>query len=216
MQPWQRLQAAWSVLTGRIEPSLDLRPPSAAPPIAAPAAGDSVRELARLLLDLQAREGEIAKLREEYVLLEERHSGAVEAAGRDAVAALMRALAPTLSQLATLRQMAESGREVRAADALKLGGKLEQALLERGLERIGEVGAETVFDPALHQRMSGGDVRDGDPVRVRFVGYCFSGQTPVKALVSRIETAGAAGAVLAGDCSPAADPTIHHSPSTIH
>jgi molecular chaperone GrpE (heat shock protein) len=158
-------------------------------------------------LDLQAREAEIAKLREEYVLLEKRHTGAAEAAARDAVAGVLRALAPTLSQLATLRQMAESGREIRAADALKLGGKLEQALLERGLERIGEVGAEALFDPALHQRMSGGDVRDGDPVRVRFVGYRFAGQPPVKALVSRVEPA-------SSEDSALTSPSLHHPPPT--
>lgn len=207
MNPWQRLCAAWSVLTGRLEPSSIVPPPTSPQPAAPPDAADSARDLARLRLELQARDAEIGRLREEYVRLEQGHTGAAEAAGRDATAALMRALAPTLSQLATLRQMAESGREVRAADALKLGGKLEQALLERGLERIGEVGAETTFNPALHQRMSGGDVRDGDPVRVRFVGYRFAGQTPVKALVSRI-----------GDTSePAPDAsTIHHPPSTHH
>jgi hypothetical protein len=38
----------------------------------------------------------------------------------------------------------------------------------------------------MHQRMSGGDVRDGDRVRVRFVGYRFRGEPAVKALVSRV------------------------------
>ena len=60
----------------------------------------------------------------------------------------------------------------------------------------------------------------GDPPQPKLVFFfdeahlLFDEAPP--ALVSRIETAGAAGAVLAGDCSPAADPTIHHSPSTIH
>jgi hypothetical protein len=126
----------------------------------------------------------------------------------------VRVLAPTLSQLATLRHIADSGREVRAADALKLGAKLEQALQELGLERIGEVGAETVFDPALHQRMSGGDVRDGDSVRVRFVGYRFAGQTAVKALVSRIESTSASATHSEEEGGWVATPTIHYPPST--
>jgi molecular chaperone GrpE (heat shock protein) len=143
-------------------------------------------ELARLRLDMRAREAEVVKLREEFARQEQQAAGAARAAGHEAVAGLLRVLAPTLSQLATLRQMAEAGREVRASDALKLCAKLERALEEHGLERIGEVGLETMFDPALHQRMSGGDVRDGDRVRVRFVGYRFRGETPVKALVSRV------------------------------
>jgi molecular chaperone GrpE (heat shock protein) len=188
MKTWERIQAAWSVLIGQAPPT------SIVPPAPAPSAGgrpgtaeESARELARLRLDLEARAADIARLREEFARQEQRHADAAEASGRDALAGVMRALAPTLSQLATLRQMAGTGREIRAADVLKLGGKIEQALLDRGLEAIGAVGAEAAFDPALHQRMSGGDVRDGDPVRVRFVGYRFAGQTPVKALVSRLE-----------------------------
>ena len=151
--------------------------------------GDCERDLARLRFDLQARDGEITKLRAEFGLKESQAAAATSAAAQEALAGLCRSLASPLSQLATLRQLAEIGREVRAMDALKLAARIEETLSERGLERIGEVGEESVFDPAIHQRMSGADVRDGDRVRVRFVGYRFAGRAPVKALVSRIATA---------------------------
>lgn len=184
-----RLRAACAALTGHGAPPATLPPPSPITPppsSSAPPSADAARDLARLRLDLQAREAETVKLRAEFARQEQQAAAATQAAGNQALSALLRALAPTLSQLATLRHLAESGREVRAADALKLAAKLEQTLSEQGLERIGEVGAQTAFDPACHQRLSGGDVRDGDPVRVRFVGYRFRGETPVKALVSRV------------------------------
>ncbi len=148
-------------------------------------ATDAERELARLRLDAQAKDGEIARLREEYARREARAKEEAAAAGREALAALVGRVAAPLSQLVTLRHLAESGREVRAADVLKLLGKIEEALREQGLEAVGAPGEVAAFDPAWHQRMSGGDVRDGDRVRVRFPGYRFGGATPLKALVSR-------------------------------
>ncbi len=169
----ERLQLAWAALT-RPAAETNLAP------------GDDVeRELARLRLDLRARDEEIARLRAEYARRDDRAGAETAAAGREAVGAMIEAAAPVLSQLATLRQMGAGGREVRAADALKLAGKLEEALRGAGLDPIGEPGAETEFDPTLHQRMSGGDVKDGDRVRVRFIGYRYGGEVRLKALVSR-------------------------------
>lgn len=195
----QRVKAAWAALTGQSGASCTIQLASVPAPQPQPQPpsppSELERELARLRLDLQRRDAEAATLRAEFSRQEGQAVSATAAAGREALAELCRALAPTLSQLATLRHMAESGREVRAGDALKLCGKVEQALLERGLARIGEVGAASPFDPSLHQRMSGGDVRDGDQVRVRFVGYRFANGAPVKALVSRIpETSATSGA----------------------
>ncbi|HOX02027.1 MAG TPA: nucleotide exchange factor GrpE [Candidatus Paceibacterota bacterium] len=177
MKMKERVKSIWDAITGRTATSAESQQATAS---------EQGSALARLRMDLESSRAEAAKLREEYVRHEQEAAAARQAAAGEAVSGLLRALAPTLSQLATLRHMAEAGREVRAADALKLCGRIEQTLAEHGLERIGEVGAEAAFDPALHQRMSGGDVRDGDPVRVRFVGYRFRGETPVKAMVSRV------------------------------
>jgi hypothetical protein len=94
-------------------------------------------------------------------------------------------MAGTLSQLVTMQALAEAGRELRGSDALGLGGKLERTLLEAGLARIGAPGEATVFDASRHQRMSGSDIDDGDPVTVRFVGYRLGETLLAKAMVSR-------------------------------
>ncbi len=174
----ERVKSIWDAITGRTAPPAESQQA---------AVSEQGSVLARLRMDLESSRAEAAKLREEYARHEQEATAACQTAAGEAMSGLLRALAPTLSQLATLRHMAETGRDVRATDALKLSGKIEQALIERGLEQIGVVGEESSFDPALHQRMSGGDVRDGDPVRVRFVGYRFAKSAPVKALVSRVE-----------------------------
>ena len=90
-----------------------------------------------------------------------------------------------LSQLATMQALTANGRPVRADDVLKLFGKLEALLAEAGLVRIGTVGEEVPFDTRVHQRMSGADVREGQPVAVRFVGYRLRDSILCKAMVSR-------------------------------
>jgi molecular chaperone GrpE (heat shock protein) len=143
-------------------------------------------ELARLRLKLEEKERELARLLGEYEQREEAARRETGRAGEESLGGLIKNLAPTLSQLATLRHMAAGGRDVRLGDVLKLTGKLEDVLGSHGVEVVGEVGAETAFDPTLHQRMSGGDVGDGTRVRVRFPGYRFGGKTPLKAMVSRV------------------------------
>ena len=44
-----------------------------------------------------------------------------------------------------------------------------------------------MFDTSLHQLMAGGDVNDGTPVRIRFIGYRFVGKVVTKAMVTPIE-----------------------------
>jgi len=125
-------------------------------------------------------------LRREYERKEARSKDEVSSAGHEMWASLVRKIVPPLSQLVTLRHMGEMGREVRVADVLKLMGKIEDVLRDQGLDMIGTPGQEAQFDHALHQRMSGGDVRDGDCIRVRFPGFRFGDEIPLKALVSRI------------------------------
>ena len=70
---------------------------------------------------------------------------------------------------------------------VKLFGKIEKIFQEAGLEPMGKVDESLPFDPRLHQRMSGGELREGDQVRVRFVGYRFGENIVTKAMVSRRE-----------------------------
>lgn len=184
-----RVGAAWRVLVG----SHGAR---AAPPAPSPAvpAADPRNRTAGLELDLRERDAELARVRGEYERLRtqaETDRAAAAGAGLDALA---RRLAPLLSQLATIQALAEGGRSLRIDDVLKLFAKVERVLGEAGLTRIGAVGEQTRFDTRVHQRMSGADVDDGNPVSVRFVGYRLGETILLKAMVSRAGAASEAGA----------------------
>jgi molecular chaperone GrpE (heat shock protein) len=171
----ERLSKAWAGWSGN------------EPPGPAPEAGGPEAVLARVRLELEGAQREIGRLREAYAQREAQAKADVEAAERDAVFRFARRVGPLLSQLSTMRALAGAGREVRIEDMLAMGRKLEGAFTEAGMVPIGEVGAEAPFDPKRHQRMSGGGVKEGDPVRVRFVGYTCGDQVVTKAMVSREE-----------------------------
>lgn len=175
----QRLGKAWAVF----------RSPAAPPPLSGPPKQSAEIEaaLARLRLDLEQARGEIERLRAEYARQEQKTAGEVQAAAREALLRLARRVGPLLSQFATMRALAAEGREVRREDLLVMADKLERAFADGGVAAVGAVGEETAFNPKLHQRMSGGDVADGDPVRVRFVGYACGDTIVTKAMVSRKE-----------------------------
>ena len=136
-------------------------------------------------MDLEDRDQKIARMRQEFEQLQSRAASDRAGAGSAELAALAKRLAPLLSQLPTLRALHESGKEVRTADLFTLFAKLEKLLAETGLTPVGAVGEICPFDPRYHQRMSGSDVGDGVPVRVRFVGYRFQEAVLLKAMVSR-------------------------------
>jgi len=164
-----RARAAWEVLHGG-------------------ATADPLTRAATLELDLRDRDQEIRRLRQEYDRLQEQAERQQTGAAAVGFEALARRLAPLLSQLATMQALAAAGRTLRSEDILKLFGKVEGVLAEAGLVRVGEVGAEEPFDTRRHQRLSGADLGDGDPVTVRFVGYRLGETVLLKAMVSRQDT----------------------------
>lgn len=171
----QRLGAAWRVLCGSV-----------------PATGEGTSQLetriAGLEMDLKERDEQIVRLRQEFALQAQQAEQAVAQAGSTELEALAKRVAPLLAQLATLQAMTDGGREVRPADVLKLAGKIKAVFLESGLIPLGQPGELCPFDSQIHQRMSGGDVQDGAPVKVRFEGYRFRETVIVKAMVSREES----------------------------
>ncbi|MCO6456399.1 MAG: hypothetical protein J5I93_13955 [Pirellulaceae bacterium] len=172
-----RLRAACRILAGGAQP--------ATTPAADPASLAS--QVASLELDLRDRDAQIARLRQEYAHQAQQAQQAVAEAGDGELAALAKRVAPLLSQLGTMQAMLDGGRELRAADVLKLAGKLKQVFIDCGLEPIGRVGELCGFDTRLHQRMSGGDVDEGQQVKVRFEGYRLREAIVTKAMVSREE-----------------------------
>ncbi|CAK0774302.1 molecular chaperone GrpE [Gammaproteobacteria bacterium] len=139
--------------------------------------------VAALELDLRDRDKEIRQLRQEYELQREQTLRQRNEAAAVGFESLARQLAPTLSQLATMQALADMDRAVQVEDILKLFEKVEQVLTRAGLTRIGTVSAMTTFDPRAHQRMSGVDLDDGDPVIIRFVGYRLGEIVLLKAMV---------------------------------
>lgn len=170
----QRFRAAWRALCGTGPDALSETP-------------SCVSRIAGLEMDLKERDEQIEKLRQEFLLQSRQSEQAVAEAGTGALEELAKRAAPLLSQLSTLQTMADAGREVRAPDVLKLAGKLKQVLVESGLEPIGQAGQVCPFDTQMHQRMSGGDVQEGDAVKIRFEGYRFRDAVVTKAMVSREE-----------------------------
>ncbi len=170
----QRFAGAWRALCGSIPaPTKD--------------AADLESRIAGLEMDVKQRDEQIVRLRHEFALQARQTEQTVAQAGSTELEALAKRVAPLLAQLATLQAMTEAGREVRPADVLKLAGKIKQAFLETGLIPLGQPGEVCPFDSQIHQRMSGGDVQDGVPVKVRFEGYRFRDAVIVKAMVSREE-----------------------------
>jgi molecular chaperone GrpE len=149
------------------------------------APGQLGARLAACELDLRERDAEIQRLRREYGLQREQGERREAVAAAVGLEALAKPLAPLLSQLATMQALAAEGRAVRLEDALKLFGKVEQVLAGAGLAPIGRVGEETRFDGQVHQRMSGAEVDEGQPIKVRFVGYRLGETVLLKAMVSR-------------------------------
>jgi molecular chaperone GrpE len=151
----------------------------------APNESDLHSQLASLKMDLADRDDQMQRLRDEFGRERQQKETAISSSVSSEIEQFSKKLAPLLSQLETMRSLHEQGRDIKIEDLLKLLGKMEKVVLSSGLEPIGTVGERSRFDSHLHQRMSGGDVSDGDPVRVRFVGYRFKDNILTKAMVSR-------------------------------
>lgn len=174
----KRIAAAWRALCGAEPESMTGTVSDSGGPEA---------ELARVRLELEASLAECGRLREEYARRDRLAAEEKAVAGREAMLRVAKRVGPLLSQLVTMRAAASEGKPVREEDLLTLAGKLAKAFVDAGINPVGEAGGLAVFDPKLHQRLSGGDVSDGDAVRVRFVGYACGDAVAVKAMVSREE-----------------------------
>ncbi|MBN1930467.1 MAG: nucleotide exchange factor GrpE, partial [Desulfobacterales bacterium] len=129
--------------------------------------------IADLEMDIQDRDHMIESLKKEYHLLKSRTASENANAGDAAVKDMLEKLSPLLSQLVTMRSIEKNGTQIKAKDLLKLFDKMEKVICEKGLEQIGDVGQETIFDGQVHQRLSGSSIQDGDVVGIRFPGYRF-------------------------------------------
>jgi molecular chaperone GrpE (heat shock protein) len=147
-------------------------------------AGAAESRIRTLEIDVEDRDRRIEQMRREYAGLQASRDRDAGDAGRDQVARVFKRLAGTLSNLSALAAYQEAGRDVSAADFAALARSLEKDFAKAGLERIGAPGETAAFDASLHQRMSGGTVRDGVSVTVRIPGYRVGKQVLIKAMVA--------------------------------
>ena len=140
--------------------------------------------VALLRLDIEERDERIGAMRDEYGQLEVSKQQSTASAGEEELTTLMKKLSGPLSNIAVLRDAASAGEDVLVDDLLHLVASLEKVLTRAGLEVIGHSGDASCFDPVVHQRMSGGSVRDGVPVKIEVPGYRLGGRVLQKALVS--------------------------------
>jgi len=140
--------------------------------------------VASLRLDIEERDGRIAAMRGEYEQLEASKAQSTASAGEEELISLMKKLSGPLSNIAVLRAAAAAGEDVQVDDLLRLLASLEKVLSRAGLEGIGHSGEASRFDPVSHQRMSGGSVREGVPVKIEVPGYRLGERVLQKALVS--------------------------------
>ncbi len=94
-------------------------------------------------------------------------------------------LEPWLTQWPTAAHAAHQNQTIPANRLVPLVRPVEQLVANWGLEAIAPVGAELPYDPQQHQLMEGGVPAEGW-VKVRYVGYCWSGKLLYRAKVSPI------------------------------
>jgi molecular chaperone GrpE (heat shock protein) len=150
-------------------------------------AADARSRQASLEMDLREKDEKIEQMKREYGSLEASRERAAAGAGQEQIEKLFRKLAGPLSNLSTLAALAESGKDVTAADMANLVRSVEKILAGAGLEPIGRAGQRAEFDIAAHQRMSGGAVSAGTAVTVRIPGYKLGQKVLQKAMVSAEE-----------------------------
>lgn len=143
----------------------------------------AVDELNRQIVE---REGQIAKLREEYSSLEARLVSTGNTLVQEERLALFRRLQAIATQFPTLRAALADGADISARDIVELLKPLDEALRDLGFEMIGEAGAEVPYDPRRH-RLVGRGAKSGTiemRVRIRYVGYTYGEDIVCKAEVT--------------------------------
>lgn len=169
---------------GRLLDALLARAPAAD----APTSDVELRaQLAGVKMDLQERDRQIGAIQREYAALQSARDRAAADGGQQQLERLYEKLAGPLSNLAALADLSESGQQVAARDFAHLIRSIENELARAGMERVGAVGEVSSFDPAIHQRMSGGTVHLGTSVIVRLPGYRMGEKVLMKAMVTTKE-----------------------------
>jgi molecular chaperone GrpE (heat shock protein) len=167
------MMAIWNILRGR---------PTAAETAIQEHSVQLGRQLAEIQLDLMHTNDQLERCRSRLVELEGLLGQAVSSGADD----LLRDLASPVSQLRTQAAMLESGADVTGRSVMALARQVISRLESAGLEPIGSVGEQCVFDPETCEALRAEDAMNpGEPAVIRFVGYRCGDGVVRRALVER-------------------------------
>lgn len=170
----ERIADAWQVLLGK---------PSRGEILASEEIAALKRDAANLTLELQEAKSAVESLRR---MLQETNAHQA-AASLDPMEEVLAQAAGPLSQLRMQASLMATGKEISGKSVMVLASEVAAVLEAAGLEPIGKVGEETVFDPVSAEPLSSGPtLSPGAPVVIRFIGYGYNGEVLRKALVEAL------------------------------
>jgi molecular chaperone GrpE (heat shock protein) len=142
-------------------------------------------EAQALRIELEARDQELAHLKQEVERLRTRQDHLVSETLNAQLEALFGDLAAPASQIMTQADLLETqGKPVQARDVLSVARRLVRAAERRGMLFDGRVGEQAAFDPNRHTPLNSDiALQTGQPVTLRFVGVTFQGKIIHKAIV---------------------------------
>jgi molecular chaperone GrpE (heat shock protein) len=143
------------------------------------------KEAQSLRMEIEARDGSIANLKQEIERLRLRQEQVIEETIDQRLSGLFSDLAAPSSQILTQAELLEQqGKPVQARDVLAVARRMVRALERYGVVFVHQVGDQVAFDPNQHTPISGtASPQPGQPVTVRFTGVAYQGKIIYKAVV---------------------------------
>jgi molecular chaperone GrpE (heat shock protein) len=148
------------------------------------------KEIQALRMEIEAREGSIANLKQEIERLRLRQEQVIVETVTSRLSGLFGELAAPASQILTQADLLDrQGKPVQARDVLSVARRMVRALERYGVSFTGQAGEQVAFDPNQHTPINGAALpgaalpQPGQPVTVRFAGVAYQGKIIYKAIV---------------------------------
>ncbi|MBN1284579.1 MAG: nucleotide exchange factor GrpE [Anaerolineae bacterium] len=119
-------------------------------------------------------ESQLERLQTGFKALQQREAESNAQTQADAYLTLFDGLASLLVQLPTVEHAVRNGADIQAQDVLALLAPLHRVMDDIGFRQVGAPGVEVSFDSKLHSCSR--TCQEGQPVRVKFVGYQYGDQ----------------------------------------
>ena len=143
------------------------------------------KEAQALRIELDARDENIAHLKQEVERLRARQDHLVSEGVTAQIEGLFSDLAAPASQILTQAELLENqNRPVQARDVLSVARRLVRAAERRGMLFEGRAGEQAGFDPNRHAPLNAEAApQAGQTVTIRFAGVSYQGKILHKAIV---------------------------------